>query len=238
MSTFRSHVWSSVGKKMITGLTGLMLVGFVAVHLLGNLTLFIPDRGHAFNAYAYFLEHAVHGWLILAFEAGLLAVFGFHIVSAITVAWTDKRKARPVGYALVRNAGGKSRKGLPSTSMIVTGLSLAIFVILHVKMFKFADHPAVVYDGKEMKDLYAVVVAAFKQPLIAGAYVAVMGMLGFHLRHGFWSAFQSLGWNNDRAIVVLENLARVVAVLFAVGFLVLPLYILFFVDPSVSGGHR
>ena len=121
MSTFRSHVWSSVGKKMITGLTGLMLVGFVAVHLLGNLTLFIPDRGHAFNAYAYFLEHAVHGWLILAFEAGLLAVFGFHIVAAVTVAWTDKRRARPVGYALVRNAGGKSRKGLPSTSMIVTG---------------------------------------------------------------------------------------------------------------------
>jgi succinate dehydrogenase / fumarate reductase cytochrome b subunit len=65
-----------------------------------------------------------------------------------------------------------------------------------------------------------------------------MGMLGFHLRHGFWSAFQSLGWNNDRAMGPLQNLARVVSVLFAVGFLLLPLYILFFVDPSVSGGHR
>ncbi len=238
MSTFRSHVWSSVGKKMITGSTGLLLVGFVSVHLLGNLTLFIPDQGHAFNAYARFLEHAVHGWLIIAFEVGLLAVLGLHLVTAVTVAWSDKRRARPTGYALVRNAGGKSRKGLPSTSMIVTGLVLAVFIVLHVKMFKFADHPSVVYDGVEMKDLYAVVVAAFKQPLIAGAYVVVMGMLGFHLRHGVWSAFQSLGWNNDRAMGLLQNVARAVSVLYAVGFLMLPLYILFFVDPSVSGGHR
>jgi succinate dehydrogenase / fumarate reductase, cytochrome b subunit len=238
MTTFRTYVWSSVGKKMITGLTGLLLVGFVTVHLLGNLTLFIPDRGHAFNAYARFLEHAVHGWLIYAFEVGLLLVLGFHIVTAVTVAWSDKRKARPTGYALVRNAGGKSHKGLPSTSMIVTGLVLAVFIVLHVKMFKFADHPSVVYDGVEMKDLYAVVVAAFKQPAIAGAYVVVMGLLGFHLRHGVWSAFQSLGWNNDRAMGLLQNVARVVSVLYAVGFLLLPLFILFFVDPSVSGGHR
>ncbi len=237
MTTFRSVAWSSVGKKVITGLTGFMLMGFIAVHLLGNLTLFIPDGGHAFNAYAHFLEHAVHGWLIYAFEVGLIAIFFFHMLAAITVAWTDKRKARPKGYKESRDAGGKSRKGLPSTSMIVTGITLIVFVVLHVKMFKFADHPHVVYDGVEMKNIFAVVVEAFKQPLTTGIYVVVMIMLGLHLRHGFWSAFQSMGWNNDRWMNTLQTLARVFSVLFALGFIVLPLFILFFVDPSAPGGH-
>ena len=237
MSSFGSTAWSSVGKKVINGLTGMLLMGFIVVHLIGNLTLFIPDGGHGFNAYAHFLEHAVHGWLIYAFEVGLITIFFFHILAAVTVAWTDKRKARPKGYAMVRNAGGKSRKGLPSTSMIVTGITLIVFVVLHVKMFKFADHPTVIYDGVEMKDLYAVVVEAFKQPLITGLYVVVMVMLGFHLRHGFWSAFQSLGWNSDRYMDALQVVARVFAVLFAAGFVALPLFILFFVDAPVPGGH-
>jgi len=237
MSSFRSLAWSSVGKKVITGLTGFMLVGFVMVHLVGNLTLFIPDGGHAFNAYGHFLEHAIHGWLIYAFEAGLITIFLFHMVAAITVAWTDKRKARPKGYAVVKNAGGKSRKGLPSTSMIYTGITLIIFVVLHVKMFKYAAHPMVTYDGTTMKNLYAVVVEAFKQPLITGLYVAVMIMLGYHLRHGFWSAFQSLGWNSDRYMDVLQVVARVFAVLFAAGFVALPLFLYFFADAPVPGGH-
>lgn len=237
MSSFRSLAWSSVGKKVITGLTGFMLIGFVMVHLLGNLTLFIPDGGHGFNEYGHFLEHAIHGWLIYAFEVGLITIFIFHILAAVTVAWTDKRKARPKGYAMVRNAGGKSRKGLPSTSMIVTGITLFVFVVLHVKMFKFADHPAVTYDGTTMKNLYAVVVEAFKQPLITGLYVTVMVMLGFHLRHGFWSAFQSLGLNSDRYMNTLQVLARVFAVLFAAGFVALPLFLYFFADAPVPGGH-
>jgi succinate dehydrogenase cytochrome b subunit len=237
MSSFRSLAWSSVGKKVITGLTGFMLVGFVMVHLVGNLTLFIPDSGHAFNAYGHFLEHAIHGWLIYAFEVGLITIFLFHIIAAFTVAWTDKRKARPRGYAMVKNAGGKSRKGLPSTSMIYTGAALITFVVLHVKMFKYAAHPSVTYDGVVMKNLYAVVVEAFKQPLITGLYVAVMIMLGYHLRHGFWSAFQSLGWNSDRYMDVLQVVARVFAVLFAAGFVALPLFLYFFADAPVAGGH-
>lgn len=237
MTTFRSAAWSSVGKKVLTGLTGFMLVGFVVVHLVGNLTIFIPDDGHALNAYGHFLEHAIHGWLIYAFEAGLIAIFLVHMVSAVTVALLDKRKARPKGYAVTKNAGGKSRKGLPSTSMIVTGVALIVFVVMHVKMFKYADHPMVEYDGVEMKNLFAVVVEAFKQPLITAAYVVVMIMLGLHLRHGFWSAFQSLGWNSDRHMDGLQTLARIFAVLFAVGFIALPLYIMFFVDAPAPGGH-
>lgn len=237
MTAFRSIVWSSVGKKFITGVTGLALIGFVTVHLIGNLTLFIPDGGHAFNAYAHFLEHAAHGWLIYAFEAGLILIFLAHMISAVTVAWTDKRSARPRGYAMQKNAGGKSRKTLSSTSMILTGLLLIVFVVLHVKMFKYADHPMVTYDGTQMKDLFAVVVDAFKTPWITFGYVGVMILLGLHLRHGAWSAFQSLGWSSDRHMPLLQGVSVVLSVAMALGFLVLPLYIYFLVDAPLPGGH-
>jgi succinate dehydrogenase / fumarate reductase cytochrome b subunit len=240
MDSFGSIAWSSVGKKVITGITGLALFGFICVHLLGNLTLFIGP--HAFNAYAHFLEGLMHGSAVYALEAGLIAIFVFHMVSTFYVAWLDKRKARREGYKHARDAGGASKKTLASKTMIYTGILIILFVIGHVWMFKFGDHAIVTHDGTAMKDLYSTVVAAFKQPGITGYYVFMMILLGLHLRHGFWSAFQSLGWANDRFLPVLINLARVFSFLLAVGFLVLPLYVFFFVDPASasaasSGGH-
>lgn len=240
MTSFRTIAWSSVGKKVITGITGFMLIAFVCVHLLGNLTLLIPDDGEAFNHYGHFLENAVHGWLVYAFEAGLITLLAFHILAGVYVAWTDKRSARPVGYNLSRNAGGRSRKTISSRTMIYTGLIIIIFVIIHVKMFKFTEHPRVTYDGEEIKDLYAVVVAAFNEAWIMAAYVAVMVLLGLHLRHGFWSAFQSLGLTSDKWLPLLTGLALLFSIVLAIGFLILPLYIFFFVDPAagaaLSGG--
>lgn len=240
MDSFGSIAWSSVGKKVITGITGLALFGFVCVHLLGNLTLFIGPV--AFNHYAHFLEGLFHGWAVYVLEAGLIAIFVFHMIAAIAVAWTDKRKARREGYRKTRDAGGRSRKTIASKTMIYTGILLIIFVIAHVWMFKFGDHGTVVYDGEPVKDLYTTVVTAFNDVGIVAYYVVMMILLGFHLRHGFWSAFQSLGWANDRYLPALINLARVFAVLLAVGFLLLPLYVFFFIDPASasaasSGGH-
>ncbi len=236
MTSFRTIAWSSVGKKVITGLTGLMLFAFVCVHLVGNLTLLIPDDGEAFNHYAHFLETAAHGWLVYAFEIGLITLLVFHMAAAIYVAWLDKRKARPVGYSVSRNAGGRSRKTISSRTMIYTGVIIIVFMIIHVKMFKFADHPHVVYGGEEIKNLHAVVVEAFNEAWIMAAYVAVMILLGFHLRHGFWSAFQSLGWTNDKRLPLLTGAALLIAIALAVGFLILPLYIFFFVDPAAGAG--
>ncbi len=178
MASFGTYAGSSVGKKVLVALTGLLLVGFLVVHLLGNLTLLIPDDGEAFNHYAHFLEGLIHGWLIIAFEVGLIAIFLLHGINAITVALVDKERARPQKYAKVANAGGRSHKTLASRSMILTGPVILVFVILHVRMFKFADHPPVPYDGVEMKNLYAVVVEAFKNPAIMVAYLVVMFLLG------------------------------------------------------------
>jgi succinate dehydrogenase / fumarate reductase, cytochrome b subunit len=234
MSSFVTYAGSSVGKKVLVALTGLLLVGFLIVHLLGNLTLLIPDDGKAFNHYAHFLEGLIHGWLIYAFEVGLIVLFLLHGFNAITVGWLDKERARPQKYAKLANAGGRSHKTLASRTMILTGPAILIFVILHVRMFKFADHPAVVYDGVRMKNLYAVVVEAFKNPAIMVAYLVVMFLLGTHLWHGAWSAFQSLGWNSDRHIKVLTRISVAAAIILGGGFFILPPYIFFFVE---RGGH-
>ena len=235
MSSVATFAGSSVGKKVFVAITGLMLFGFVIVHLLGNLTMFIPDGGKAFNEYAHFLESLLHGWLIIAFEIGLIAFFLIHAIYAIIVALVDKEKARPQKYAKIRNAGGKSRKTLASRFMIVTGPIILIFVVLHVKMFKFAAHPSVTYHGTEMKDVYAVVVEAFKVPWIMLAYMVVMALLGTHLWHGVWSAFQSLGLNSDRHITLLTRISWIAGVVLGLGFLVLPPYIYFFA--TAAGGH-
>lgn len=233
MSSFGTALWSSVGKKVITGLTGFLLIGFVVVHLLGNLTLFIGPA--AFNGYAHFLETAVHGWLIYAFEVGLIVIFGFHIVAAVTVAVADKMAARKQGYRYARNAGGRSRKTLASRSMIISGIVIACFVVTHILLFKYDIAGR---EGQDEENLYKLVVGWFKSPGFAGFTVVAMVLLGMHLRHGFWSAFQSLGWTNDRWLPVLTRAALVVSILLAIGFILLPIWALIFGDPNAAtGGH-
>ena len=235
MNSFGSIAWSSVGKKVITGLTGLALFGFVVVHLVGNFTLFIGPG--AFNAYAHFLETAVHGWLIYAFEAALIPIFLFHMISAFTVAWTDRRAARDVGYKTLKDAGGKSRKTFSSTTMLYTGILIIIFVVGHIFLFKFADHE-IGADG--VKNLYKTVVTAFKGIGFTAFTVVVMTLLGFHLRHGIWSAFQSLGLANDKYLPILEKLALVFSILLAIGFILIPIILFLTGDPNAvagPGGH-
>lgn len=235
MSSFGSTAWSSVGKKAINGLTGMLLMGFIVAHLIGNLTLFIGPG--AFNDYAHFLMTALHGWLIYAFEIGLLVIAVFHIVTAVTVAWMDKRAAREVGYKYGKDAGGTSRKTLASKTMIYSGSIILVFVIAHIYLFKFGNHEL---DSKGVLNLYKTVVTVFQGVGFTIFTVVSMILLGFHLRHGFWSAFQSLGWANDRYLPGMMKVAWVFAFVMAVGFLVIPIYLYFFGDPNAVrhlGGH-
>jgi len=221
------HYSSTVGKKFVTGLAGLLLVAFLCVHLGGNLTLLVnPDL---FNTYTHHLESL--GPLLYLAEIGLLALFIIHATLAIGVQ-LEKRRARPNAYAKTASKGGPSRQTLASRSMIVTGLILLVYLPLHVWMFKYnagRPSPTVILDGREMRDLYTIVLIAFKQPLIAWGYAIVMGLLGFHLRHGFWSAFQSLGTLSPRLLPVFYGLGMVVAIILAGGFVILPLWLLYVV---------
>jgi succinate dehydrogenase / fumarate reductase cytochrome b subunit len=218
---------TSIGQKIITGLTGLGLVGFLIGHLAGNLSIFAGSE--AFNSYAHKLESL--GFILYAVEIGLLAVFVFHIIFALSVTATNKG-ARKTKYVDSRPAGKPSRKSISSQTMIYTGIVLGLFTIIHVWMFKFGPGMNQGYSadlhGVPARDLYRLVIEKFKNPWIMGSYAAVMLLLGVHVRHGFWSAFQSLGGYHPRYTPLIYSLGILIAVLFAIGFLVMPVYIYFF----------
>ena len=227
------NLWSSVGRKFITGITGLLLVGFLIAHLIGNFLLLVG--ADAFNEYAYFLEHALHGGLIIVAEVGLLAMFGFHIVAAVAVQ-LSKHKARDTGYEENGYAGGKSKKSKASMSMIITGTILLIFLVLHIIHFKFGETEYITtHDGHEMKNLYALVIHEFKNPLMVVLYMLVMAMLGTHLKHGIWSAMQSLGATRKDTLPLIYGGGMALAIILAIGFLMIPLIIMFMIpDPTAT----
>lgn len=218
---------SSVTKKVLTGVTGLGLVLFLVVHLIGNLTLFAGPE--VFNAYAQFLHHFMHGMFIRFAEIGLFGFFAIHIASAVSV-HMNKRKARPSRYAVEANAGGKSKKSLHSLNMIVSGGILLLFVVVHLNHFKFADPEAVgtmrLANGLEVHNVYRLVVGSFQANFgYVLFYMLAMGVLCSHLMHGIWSAFQSLGMTRPSTIPYLHLAGVGIAIALAVGFFLLPVLI-------------
>jgi succinate dehydrogenase / fumarate reductase cytochrome b subunit len=228
--TSRNPLRSPVGKKLITGITGLLLTGFVIVHMVGNLAMF--SGSEAYNEYAHFLMSL--GPVLYLFEFGLVAFFVFHIVNGIQIA-IGKRRARPVAYDTYKSAGGMSRQTSSSRSMIITGVVMAVFLVLHIASFKFgpggpgnADAAYMTsIDGVEMRDLAKLVEEKFSTPLYAFGYMAVMLLLVIHLRHGIWSALQSLGAMRPSLTPVVYTIGSLIGVLIGLGFIALPMAIYF-----------
>ena len=220
-------IWSSVGRKILMSLTGLVLFTFVVGHLVGNLQLLAGDPDQ-FNRYAHLLVGL--GGLLILVELALLGCVLVHVWAAITIA-LGKRSARPNRYAKVRSAGGASRKTLGASTMIYTGLTILVFVVLHLVDLKWGpgieDGYVTEVDGVEMRDLHRLVVETFQKPVYVVWYVLAMVVLGFHLSHAFWSAFQSLGFYHDRYTRLLYGGGRALAFLIALGFLVIPVWIYF-----------
>jgi len=206
---------SSIGSKIVISLTGLAMLLFLVGHVAGNLLIFVGDD--TFNAYAHTL---ISNPLLIPIEAGLALIFLVHIGKTIQVTRRG-RTARPIGYDVKRGAGPPSRKTVASSTMIFSGLFIAAFVPFHIKTFKFGPH----YESAEtgVRDLSRLVVELFQQPAWVGFYVVAMLILGFHLRHGFASAFQSLGADHPGLTPRLLLLGRVVAALLAGGFAVIPI---------------
>jgi succinate dehydrogenase / fumarate reductase cytochrome b subunit len=222
MPPFKALAWSSVGKKLLNGATGLGLVGFIVIHLTGNLLILVGQD--AFNRYSQFLHHLAHGMFIYVAEAGLLAFFVVHIVTGVSV-WLRKSRARTGGYAAPGDAGPPSRKTAASRSMLYSGILLAVYVPLHVAHFKYGPARPIVIDGQPAVDLYSLVVSEFKEPLMVALYVGAMLFLALHLRHGLWSMLQSLGLLNRRLLPAAYTAAALVGALLAFGFILLPVVV-------------
>lgn len=226
MVPFRKALKSQVGRKMLNAIGALALVGFVIVHLTGNLQLYSSD-GTAFNEYAKFLHDL--GPILWTAEVGLAAIFLLHAFTGIGL-WLKNRSARAEGYkGSQKSKGGPSKFSILSNNMFLSGTALLVFVVVHVLQFRvgaFTDKDySTEINGEPAIDLYQHVVDAFSQPAWVAFYCGMMLFLGFHLRHGLWSMFQSLGWMNDRAQKPVYTIAAVLGLILAVGFFFIPIYI-------------
>lgn len=213
---------SQVGRKILTGLTGLFLVLFIIFHLGGNLAIFgEPD---AMNRYSMVLHN--FGPLLWFARIGLVVVFAIHTWIGISI-WLQKRKARPKNYEVYSSKGGPSRQSLSSRSMAFTGVVLLIFVFFHINTFALGDTGTVMIDGQQTHDIKSLVIETFQNPFYAFGYAFVMLLLGTHLGHGIWSAFTSLTVRSQKASAIIYSVGAVFAIVLAVGFLFIPLYIYF-----------
>jgi succinate dehydrogenase / fumarate reductase, cytochrome b subunit len=214
---------SSIGTKLLIGATGLFLFIYLIIHIAGNLVVFLGPE--AFNHYAHTLASNP---LIKVVEIVLLLGFAIHIVQTVGM-YLANRKARPVGYAKQRYAGAPSRKTLASSTMIISGLWLLVFLVIHVKAFRFT--PMYEYsDG--VPDLYRLEMDNFRNPLVVAFYVISMVLVGSHLWHGVGSGFQSLGADDSRVTPWLLKGGKFAAVAIAGGFIVITLWAHF-----VGGGQ-
>ena len=217
---FRRLFSSSVGTKLLMGLTGLALFLYMLLHLAGNALIFAGQD--IFNEYSHAL---ISNPLIIPIEIGLLAVFLVHIFKA-TRMWMANNEARPVGYLKKERAGHTSRKSLSSTTMIASGLFIMLFVIVHVKQFKFGSWYQTVSDSP-VRDLYRTEIEVFSNPFWVAVYVIATLLVGLHLRHGFASAFQSLGLDHPVYTRRLTALGLGFALLIGIGLAVIPIWVYF-----------
>ncbi|MCE5230663.1 succinate dehydrogenase cytochrome b subunit [bacterium] len=227
------YAWSTLGKKIVMGLTGLGLTGFVTGHLAGNLLLFLPKEGYytgAFHNPVIYNQYSHHltslGPLLWAIEIGLLAIFFAHLLTGAVVALANNA-ARARGYEVDGNADYTSKKTFSSKTMIWTGIIVAIFIVIHLLNFKYGVEYKTALPGlaEPQRDFYRLVTEFFSKPLNMGFYMLFMLWLAFHVRHGFWSAFQSLGLNSLRYSKALYILALLIAFFLGIGYLGIPVYI-------------
>jgi succinate dehydrogenase / fumarate reductase cytochrome b subunit len=216
-SRFRHLFSSSVGTKLLMGLTGVALFAYMLLHLAGNALIFAGQD--VFNEYSHLL---ISNPLIVPIEIGLLLIFLLHIYKAVTN-WMGNQAARPVGYAKKELAGHTSRKSLSSSTMIWSGLVIMLFVVIHVKQFKFGSWYMV--TDSTVRDLYRTEIEVFQNPLWVAVYVLATLLVGLHLRHGIASAFQSLGLDHPVYTRRLTAAGIVFAVLIGAGLAVIPIWV-------------
>lgn len=216
---------ASIGRKFVMSITGLFLLVFVGVHLGINLLLIFDDSGDLFNQGAHFMSTNP---LIKVMEPILGLGFVIHIIWSFFLEYQNWM-ARPVKYAK-KNMSGASTWA--SRNMLVLGALVLVFLIIHIINFfvkmKFTGDPLlteVTVNGVHMHNAYALVAGAFKASVALGIFYILGGiLLGFHLSHGFWSAFQTLGLNNKHWLNRWKVIGTIYAIFIALGYAVIPLY--------------
>jgi succinate dehydrogenase / fumarate reductase cytochrome b subunit len=204
---------SSIGKKLLMAFTGLCFISFLSVHLAGNLTLY--GGKELFNSYAEHL-HSL-GPIILFAEWGLVFLAVIHVLTG-TLLFFQNLNARPDRYKMNKQAGGRTWS---SITMPYTGFIILLFVIFHLLNFHFID--------KTHTTIYQIVSAAFQSCIYILIYIAAMVVVALHIRHGFWSLFQTFGANHPKYMTIVMGTSVALSLVFGIGFGLLPIYL------SISG---
>lgn len=216
---------SSIGKKLIVALTGIVLVLFLAGHLTGNLVVFMGPE--PFNAYAYFLHHMLHGAGIWIFRAVMLLCLALHVAATIQLTFQNRAARRQYECQATIQA---SRASL---TMVLTGLTILAFVIYHLlhlttRSFFDASHYVIpnVPHGEPDYNAWQMVVDQFHIWYVTAAYVVAMSLLCTHLAHGVASIFQTVGLRTKRNSCLIDTVGLAYALVIWVGFISIPLAIL------------
>lgn len=219
MATGKGLFGTSLARKYWMALTGLFLCTFLVVHLAGNLQLLKGDEAmDAFNEYSQFMTTFP---LIKIVSYLLYASIVLHAIDGIVLT-RQNAAARPVKY-VKNNASANS--SWASRSMALLGLITLVFIIIHMKSFWYEMHFGSIPEVNGMKDLYTITTEAFHQLWYTAFYVFAMAALGFHLWHGFQSAFQSMGWNHPRYTPMVKKVGQAFAVIVPGLFAIIPIFI-------------
>ena len=222
---------ATVGKKILMAISGVIIIGFVIMHLLGNLQIFIGQA--QLNKYAETLQHM--GALKWGFRAFIALFFIIHIWKG-TVLWLENKKARPIAYAKEETL----EASFASKTMIYTGITIFLFVAYHISHFTLLDcHPEYqnlpLVDGRF--DVYSMVILGFSEPLISAIYIAAMAMMSFHLSHATSSFFQTMGLTNPKSLKRLKTISNLFALLIFLGYVSMPIAVLMNIITLSGGGH-
>ena len=210
---------STIGKKYVMGITGLIWAGFVLTHMAANMLILIDAQ--LYNAYSHALIS--NKPLLYGAEAMLVLSLLVHVVTAFFLTATNN-SARDSKYYMETN--GEKGVTFASKTMIFSGTIILVFVVYHLITFKYGPWYTVTYDGVEMRDLHKLVIEVFQSPAYVVGYIFCLVVLGLHLSHGVSSMFKSWGFNHPRYTPCLEKFAYFYAAIVALGFISQPIYVL------------
>jgi succinate dehydrogenase / fumarate reductase cytochrome b subunit len=211
VNALRAFWESTIGKKIVMAVTGLIGVGFVVGHMLGNLQVFLGPA--KFNAYAHFLRSL--GELLWAVRAVLLAAVVLHVVAAVQL-WRRRVVARPVGY---KHGSQHEVSTLASRTIRWGGTLLLVFIVFHILHFTTLS----IFRDYSRTDVYANVIRGFGVWWVVVLYVAAMIALGLHLYHGVWSSLRTLGASKASVDPLKRPIAVALALVVWLGFTVIPI---------------
>ncbi|MGK0176160.1 MAG: succinate dehydrogenase / fumarate reductase cytochrome b subunit [Lentimonas sp.] len=230
---------STIGRKILMALTGLVLILFVLGHMLGNLQVFLgPD---SINAYAYKLHHVMPAALLWAIRLFLIICISIHIWAAITLT-LDNRKARPEGYSIKKSV----QATYAAKTMRMSGIILFAFIVFHIAHYTARVIPgkeyneqiadvALVKNGKPVMEngqpvmtfnVYDMMIEGFQVWWVSAFYILATGLLCMHLAHGFSSMFQTMGIRNKNWRQFLDRTALAYGLIIFLGFAITPVAVL------------